>query len=183
MSTHPPRPLHLVTNSITSTPTVDTFPLSSPISRFQHTERLSMTASASFSNSSLTMGGFDTTMRTKTTRRKSSIGYLPQDSIGSPYRGSLTRRNSFGTPNPTSLASQGHVKSRPRPLSTTSPKLKVDTSSGSPARVRQPITLMERCGRALFSIELDLESVQQECRFSAARGTKGVKVSRASVTA
>ena len=153
MSTHPPRPLHLVTNSITSTPTIDTFLSSSPISRFQHSERLLMMAPASFSSSSRTMGGFDTTMRTKTSRRKSSIGYFPPDSISSPYRGSLTRRNSFGMPSSTSSATQGHVKSRSRPSSTASPKLEVDTSSGSPARVRQPITLMERCVCALFSLE------------------------------
>lgn len=174
MSIHPLRSLHLVTSSITSTPMTDTFPSSSPISRFQHSERL---ASASFSNSSPAIGGFDTIARTKTTRRKSSIGYFPPDSIGSPCRGSLTRRNSA------SSATQGHVKSRPRPPSPTSMKLEVDTSSGSPARVRQPITLMERCVCALFSIELNLKSVQQECRFAAAHRAEGVKVFRASVTA
>ncbi|KAF9443490.1 hypothetical protein P691DRAFT_713223, partial [Macrolepiota fuliginosa MF-IS2] len=146
MSTHTPRPLQLISNSMTPGTTSDVFASPSPPSSFRHPKRFSMNAAISPS-SSLSQ----TTAQVKAARRQSSIGYFPPDSTESPRRGSLVRRNSLGTLNEgTGLAgvSEGlWTKAGDR---VDAPPLLTSSLSGlysapvTPGRERPPLTLTEK---------------------------------------
>ncbi|KAJ3573401.1 hypothetical protein NP233_g2443 [Leucocoprinus birnbaumii] len=150
MSSHTPRPLHLVTNSSSSTPTNHAFASPSPPSSFRQPKRFSMMAATTYSTSSPTASTSETSAETKAARRKSSIGYFAPDSTDSPRRGSIKRRNSLGALNESLARAGGRVKSWTRPgdrsstLSTSSARTGADSVPGTPGRERPPLTLMEK---------------------------------------
>lgn len=144
---HTPRPLHLVTNSTTSTPTTDEFSSPTPPSSFRHPKRFSMMATTTYSSPTTPS---TPSAQTKASRRKSSIGYFPPDSRETPRRGSLIRRNSLGTLNENfaAAASVGHKGScgdRPSVLSLPASAVPgAESAPDTPVRDRSPLTLTEK---------------------------------------
>lgn len=146
MSSHTPRPLHLITTSTTTTPTNDVFSSPSPPSSFRQPKRYSMMAAIN-SSPSLT-----TKADTKAARRQSSIAYFPPDSTESSRRGSLLRRNSLGALNGGLVSSErgegSWMTAGDRPSTLSLPATSTSTpgpAPGTPVRERPPLTLTEKC--------------------------------------